>query len=184
VGLLVLFFWAYDAFDLWNIPLLTACVLTAYFVTAFAVDTLFRGATFCKYVCPIGQFNFFSSLVSPFEGKVHRQKECTACTTHDCLRGNEQHRGCELQLFLPRKEGNMDCTFCLDCVKACPQDNVGILAAAPGRDLTRDPFRSSLGQFSRRPDIAALALVLVFSAFVNASAMLEPVVALRYRPAE
>ena len=45
VGLLVLFFWAYDAFDLWNSPLLTACVLTAYFVTAFAVDTLFRGAT-------------------------------------------------------------------------------------------------------------------------------------------
>jgi hypothetical protein len=69
----------------------------------------------------------------------------------------------------------MDCTFCLDCVKACPQDNIGILAAAPGRDLTRDPFRSSLGQFSRRPDIAALALVLVFSAFVNASSMLETV---------
>jgi hypothetical protein len=175
VGLLVLFFWAYDAFDLWNTPLLTACVLTAYFVTAFAVDTLFRGATFCKYVCPIGQFNFLSSLVSPLEVKVRRPQACTACTTHDCLRGNEQHRGCELQLFLPRKAGNMDCTFCLDCVKACPQDNIGILAAAPGRELTRDPFRSSLGQFSRRPDIAALALVLVFSAFVNATAMLETV---------
>jgi polyferredoxin len=120
------------------------------------VDTLFRGATFCKYVCPIGQFNFLSSLVSPLEVKVRRPQACTACTTHDCLRGNEQHRGCELQLFLPRKAGNMDCTFCLDCVKACPQDNIGILAAAPGRDLTKDPFRSSLGQFSRRPDIAAL----------------------------
>ena len=43
-------------------------------------------------------------------------------------------------LFLPRKVGNMDCTFCLDCVKACPHDNIGILAIAPGRDLVNDPF--------------------------------------------
>ena len=176
VGLLVLFFWAYDAFDLWNTPFLTACILAAYFVTAFAVDTFFRGATFCKYVCPIGQFNFVSSLVSPLEVQIRRPQTCTTCATHDCLRGNQHHRGCELELFLPRKAGNMDCTFCLDCVKACPHDNVGILAAPPGRDLARDPFRSSLGQFSRRPDIAALALVLVFSAYVNAAAMLEPIV--------
>ena len=176
VGLLVLFFWAYETFDLWNTPFLTACILAAYFVTAFVVDTFFRGATFCKYVCPIGQFNFVSSLVSPLEVKIRRPQTCTTCATHDCLRGNEHHRGCELQLFLPQKAGNMDCTFCLDCVKACPQDNIGILAVPPGRDLARDPFRSSLGQFSRRLDIAALALVLVFSAFVNAAAMLEPIV--------
>ena len=69
----------------------------------------------------------------------------------------------------------MDCTFCLDCVKACPQDNIGILAIAPGRDLVKDPVRSSLGRFSRRLDIAALALVLVFSAFVSAAAMVVPV---------
>ena len=173
-ALLVLFFWAYETFDLWNTPFLTAWILAAYFVAAFAVDTFFRGASFCKYVCPIGQFNFVSSLVSPLEVKIRRPQTCTTCATHDCLRGNEHHRGCELQLFLPQKAGNMDCTFCLDCVKACPHDNIGILAVPPGRDLARDPFRSSLGQFSRRLDIAALALVLVFSAFVNAAAMLEP----------
>jgi hypothetical protein len=69
----------------------------------------------------------------------------------------------------------MDCTFCLDCVKACPHDNIGILAIAPGRDLVNDPARSSLGRFSRRPDIAALALVVVFSAFASAAAMVAPV---------
>src|SRR5205085_997959 len=39
VGLLVLFFWAYETFDLWNSPFLTACILAAYFVAAFTVDT-------------------------------------------------------------------------------------------------------------------------------------------------
>ena len=78
----------------------------------------------------------------------------------------------------------MDCTFCLDCVKACPHDNVGILAIAPASDLVRDPLRSSLGRFSRRPDIAVLALVLVFSAFVSAAAMVAPVAAWRDRLTE
>ncbi len=161
VGLLILFFWAYEVFGVWDSPKLTAWILVSYFAGAFAVDTFFRGASFCKYICPIGQFNFVSSLVSPLEVRVRSRDTCTACATHDCIRGNQHQRGCELHLFLPRKAGNMDCTFCLDCVKACPHDNVGILALTPGRDLARDPVRSSLGRLSRRPDIAALALVVV-----------------------
>ena len=74
VGLLVLFFLACEVFELWDRPLVTAWILVGYFVTAFAVDTLFRGASFCKYVCPIGQFNFIGSLVSPLEVRVRRQK--------------------------------------------------------------------------------------------------------------
>jgi cytochrome c oxidase assembly factor CtaG len=180
-GLLVLFFWAYEAFKLWDNPIITAWVLAGYFAAAFVVDTIFRDASFCKYVCPIGQFNFLSSLVSPLEVKVRRQETCNACATHDCLRGNQHQRGCELHLFLPRKAGNMDCTFCLDCVKACPSDNIGILVVAPGRDLVRDPARSSLGRLSCRPDIAALALIVVFSAFVTAGGMVSPVTEWRDR---
>jgi ferredoxin len=181
VGLLVLFFWAYERFDLWDSPHLTAWILVGYFVAAFAVDMFFQGASFCKYVCPIGQFNFISSLVSPLEVRIRDREACNSCLTYDCVQGNQEQRGCELQLFLPRKVGSMDCTFCLDCVKACPQDNVGILAIAPGRDLARDSARSSLGRFSRRPDIAALALVVVFSAFLSAAAMVAPVTAWRER---
>src|SRR5262249_54032519 len=103
VCLLVLFFWAYEAFDLWDNPQLTASILLAYFVTAFAVDTLFRDAAFCKYICPIGQFNFLGSLISPLEVRIRREQTCNTCATHDCIRGNQYHRGCELDLFLPRK---------------------------------------------------------------------------------
>jgi cytochrome c oxidase assembly factor CtaG len=184
VTLLVLFFWAYEAFDLWDSPHLTALLLVGYFVAAFAVDTFFRDASFCKYVCPIGQFNFLSSLVSPLEVRVRNHEACNSCATHDCVRGSESQRGCELHLFLPHKVGNMDCTFCLDCVKACPHENIGILAIAPGRDLMKDPIRSSVGRFSHRPDIAAGALVLVFSAFVSAAAMVAPVAAWRDHVAE
>ena len=106
---------------------------------AFVIDGFFRGAAFCKYLCPIGQFNFVQSLVSPLEVKVRDPDVCAACRTKDCIRGRDGIPGCELHLFQPRKAGNMDCTFCLDCVHACPHDNVGMLAGAPGSDLWHDP---------------------------------------------
>ena len=68
--LLAGFLWAYEAFALWDSPCWTAWIALAYFAAAFVVDGLFRGASFCKYVCPIGQFNFVQSLVSPLEVKV------------------------------------------------------------------------------------------------------------------
>jgi hypothetical protein len=81
-----------------------------------------------------------------------------------------------MHLYQPRKHGNFDCTFCLDCVHACPHENIGILAAVPAHTLWTSRLRSGIGQFNRRPDIAALVLVLVFGAFANAAGMVAPVV--------
>ena len=175
VGLLATFFWAYEFFHLWNSPWWTAWLILAYFAGAVLVDGFFQGASFCKYICPIGQFHFVSSLASPLEVRVRESDVCASCRTRDCLRGNKFQRGCELELFQPRKSGNMDCTFCLDCIKACPHDNIGIIAVPPGLDLLNDPRRSSVSKFSRRPDIAALVLVFVFAAFVNSAGMVSPV---------
>jgi cytochrome c oxidase assembly factor CtaG len=174
IALLALYLWAYEAYGLWDSPWWTAWIAVGYFATALVVDGFFRGASFCKYVCPIGQFHFVQSLVSPLEVTVREPEVCRRCTTHDCIRGNARQRGCELDLFQPEKAGNLDCTFCLDCIHACPHDNVGILAVAPGRDVIHDPHRSSLRQLSQRPDVALLALVLVFGAFANAAGMVEP----------
>ncbi|MBO9360557.1 MAG: FesM, partial [Thermomicrobium sp.] len=87
VLLLLVFFWAYEAFDLWASPFLTAWVALAYFVGAFVVDGLFRGAAFCKHVCPIGQFNFVGSLLSPTQVTIREPAVCTSCRTKDCIRG-------------------------------------------------------------------------------------------------
>src|SRR5262249_3594195 len=95
--------------------------------------------------------------------------------TKDCTRGGDGIPGCELQLFLPRKAGNLDCTFCLDCVHVCPHDNVGLIAGLPTADLWNDRQRSGVGRFNRRCDVAALIVVLVFGAFANAAGMVGPV---------
>lgn len=175
VALAALFLWSYEAFALWDSPWLTAWIALAYFTIALVVDAFFQGASFCKYLCPIGQFNFVQSLVSPLEVAVREPSVCTACTTKECIRGSATLPGCEMGLYQPRKVGNFDCTFCLDCVHVCPHENVGVLAVVPGATLWSNPFRSGIGRLSARLDVAALVLLLVFGAFANAAGMVAPV---------
>jgi ferredoxin len=184
VGLFVLILFAYELFDLWSSPWWTAWLIVAYFLAALVIDGLFKHASFCKFVCPIGQFNFIASTLSPLEVQVRDTGVCTSCHTKDCIRGRREPssqlvtiRGCELALFQARKVGNMDCTFCLDCVHACPHDNVGILGRMPGAELLTDPVRSGIGYLSHRKDIAAIAVVFIFGALLNAFGMISPVYA-------
>ncbi|MCA9737962.1 MAG: FesM [Gemmatimonadetes bacterium] len=193
VGVLLLFFWSYEALDLWASPVWTAWVVLGYFGTAFAVDGLFRGAAFCKHVCPIGQFHFVHAPLSPFEVTVRDPGRCATCATKDCIRGRwapgtgpgggslPVQRGCELWLFQPRKVGNVDCTFCMECIHACPHDNVGILARRPGLELGGDPVRSGVGRLGERGDLAVLAVVMTFASLINALGMVAPFVALQRR---
>ena len=204
VALFVSILFTYELFSLWSSPWWTASLALAYFVAVLLIDGLFKHASFCKFVCPIGQFNFIASTLSPLEVQVRDHSVCDRCATKDCIRGRrggagEQastgkqaathspgsasgfvilQRGCELALFQPRKVGNMDCTFCLDCVHACPHDNVGVTSRLPAAELMIDPIRSGIGYFSRRKDIAALAIVFSFGALLNAFGMVSPVYAL------
>jgi hypothetical protein len=187
VGLFALLLFCYELFSLWSSPWLTAWVIVGYFAAVLLVDGLFKHATFCKYVCPIGQFNFIAATASPLEVAVRDHEVCDTCGTKDCIRGRREpagrtdselvilRRGCELALFQPAKVGNMDCTFCLDCVHACPHDNVGILSRLPAGELMTDPQRSGIGFFSRRKDIAGLTIVFCFGALMNAFGMVSPV---------
>jgi polyferredoxin len=180
---------AYELFDLWALPRGTAYLVLAYFVAALAIDTVFKGATFCKHLCPIGQFNFIASTMSPLELKIRQPAVCQACHTSDCISGRRSgvsahvpetppvivQRGCELGLYLAGKVGNMDCTFCLDCVQACPHDNIAIAVRTPGIELADGRRRSGIGRFVNRPDIALLCVIFTFGALLNAFAMTAPV---------
>ena len=183
VGVLFLYEWL----DLWSDPWATGLLIAGYFVAAFLVDLFFKRASFCKFVCPVGQFNFLGGTISPLEVAVRDRNVCADCHTTDCISGRRANtgtapraivqRGCELDLFQPRKVGNLDCTFCLDCVYACPHDNVGILARVPAEELVETGSRSSIGNLDRRNDWTILTIVFVFGALLNAFAMVSPVYA-------
>jgi ferredoxin len=199
VLLFVAVLFTYELFDLWSLPQATALLILGYFAAALLIDVTFAGASFCKYVCPVGQFNFVSSMLAPTELRVRNQSVCRACRTVDCIKGRKAdpaptasqpltlvrqpsstpvtRRGCELALFLPGKVGNLDCTLCFDCVRACPHDNIGLQTRLPGEELTDSRRRAGIGRIQGRPDLAALVIVFTFGALVNAAAMTAPAAA-------
>lgn len=175
-ALFALYLVAYEVFDLWNSPWWTAWIVVGYFAAAFAIDGLYGGATFCRSLCPVGNFQLLGSTISPLEVAPRSASTCAGCSTHDCLRGGPSGPGCETDLFQPAKVGNLDCTFCLDCVRACPHDNVALRLRLPAAELASNARRPGIGRLSERPDLGAFALLFCFGAFVNAAAMVAPVV--------
>jgi hypothetical protein len=127
--------------------------------------------------------------MAPMELQVRDADRCRACRTYDCIKGRPTpveplriaRRGCELGLFLPAKVGNLDCTLCLDCVHACPHDNIALATRVPGFELLDTRRRSGIGPLAERADIAALAVVFTFAALLNAFAMTAPALTLERR---
>ncbi len=201
IVLTVVFLWSYEVFALWASPWLTAWLAIGYFLAAFAVDALFPAGTFCRYVCPLGNFNFTLSSVSPTQIAAVDASVCRTCEHKPCLYGREtaagptpppsaeatrgsafislaeithpngsgSFPGCETKLFVPAVESNMDCTLCMNCVRACPYDNVALRVRAPGRELVRTPWVRRGGR-----TVLLLGVLLTFWGVMNAVAMIGP----------
>lgn len=194
LGLTLLFLFSYEYFDLWASPWLTAWLILAYFAAALLTDAIFPAGTFCKYACPLGNFNFALSVASPTQIKAIDQGVCQSCEGKYCLNGRVETMttraplhgvkitkmllelpmvraaatrgafpGCETDLFVPAIQSNTDCTLCLNCVRACPYDNVALALRSPLQEaITLRP----------RADWAWFITVLTWAGLVNAFAMI------------
>jgi hypothetical protein len=174
IGLMFAIFWLYEWLDLWASPWLTACLAVAYFLAAFVLEAIFAESPFCKYVCPLGNFNFIHSTVSPLQITARDSNVCLTCEGKECVNGSVQTLGCGTELFVPQVKSNIDCVFCLDCARACPYDNVALTVRRPGRELAG-------GVWPRRWDLGFLAIMLAFAGVSNAFGMVPPVYVLEER---
>ncbi len=201
-SLFVLFF-LYEFLDLWASPWLTAWVILFYFAASFVLEAVFTESAFCKYVCPLGSFNFVYSTLSPSQIEVKSTDICASCVGKECVNGSYAGQpmirvddipvanasgktqavevkhgpqgilGCGTLLFAPQIRGNMDCTMCLDCVRACPHDNVSLFTRTPARELSR------ADSWPRRWDMSILVVALAFMGISNAFGMVPPYYALQ-----
>ena len=161
------FLFVYEWLDLWASPALTAWVIIAYFVGAFVLEALFAESPFCKYVCPLGTFNFAASTISPTQITVRDRDVCRTCPGKECVNGSPSVLGCGTELFPPTLRSNLDCVLCLDCARACPYDNVALAVRPHGRELMENAW-------PRRWDVSFLILVFAFAGLSNAFGMVPP----------
>jgi polyferredoxin len=196
VALMLAFFFSYEVFGLWASPWLSAWLIVGYFGSALAIDTLFSAGTFCKYVCPLGNFNFLYSSASPTQIAAANPDVCRNCKEKPCLHGRDSYAsmparetesafiplseithangkghfpGCESNLLVPTMQSNMDCTFCFNCVRACPYDNVALKVRPPGWEWFHAPWLKRW-----RLPLMLLGVMMTFLALLNAFGMIGP----------
>ena len=161
------FLFAYEWLDLWASPALTAWVIIGYFVGAFVLEAAFAESPFCKYVCPLGTFNFATATLSPTQITVRDHDVCRTCVGKECVNGSPTVLGCGTELFPPTLRSNLDCILCLDCARACPYDNVALTIRPRERELVENAW-------PRRWDVSFLIMVFAFAGLSNAFGMVPP----------
>ena len=88
IGSLFALFFLYEYLDLWASPWLTAWLILAYFLASFVMEALFTESAFCKYVCPLGSFNYVYSTLSPTQIEVRSHDICATCVGKECVNGS------------------------------------------------------------------------------------------------
>ena len=116
-------------------PRATAYLGLAMAAMAITAALLWDGKRFCAHFCPVGRICGIYSSFSPIEIRSRKQSSCDACTTEDCLHGNELGYPCPTGLSLKNLDTSVMCTMCTECFKSCRKHNVAINLRPLGADL-------------------------------------------------
>lgn len=142
-------------------PRVTAWVLLGLIVLAVALSLVFENRAFCSYVCPIGGFTGLYAQAAPVELRVAETAVCAAHAQKDCF------TACPWGLYPPALKDSAACGLCMECLRACPKDNIRV---------NLRPFSADLGA-PRKParlDETFLALGMLGSALAFAAVFTGP----------
>lgn len=158
-------------------PILTRPALTGWFLAGLAALAVgfalaFRGRAFCRYVCPVGGFVGLYALAAPIALRVKDPEVCLHHKEKDCLRGSATAYGCPWHAYPGALARNLDCGLCLECLRACPQDNVGLYLRPFGADLTASSARER--ESWPRADEGFGAIVMLALAAIYSAVFLGP----------
>ena len=109
-------------------PALTAAVLAGMLLAAVLVHAVFRRRSFCRYLCPLNAWMGLYSMTAVSEVRTRAPSVCEDCTDHSCVLGSDTAWGCPWLVNPSKLSSNNHCGLCMECIKACPNDNLTVNA--------------------------------------------------------
>ena len=146
-------------------PNITGIVLAAMLFAAAGISTIFERRAFCRYLCPVGGFIGLYSQTAPIELRIKDKQVCVTCEGKPCYNGSQVGYGCPWDAFPGGLTKNTYCGLCMECVRACPHDNIAV---------NLRPFSADLAKPSTRMDEAFKAFIMLGSAMIYAGVLLGP----------
>ncbi len=143
-------------FRIHHYPGATALFLVSWMGIALVAGILFSGRSLCSYMCPVGGMLNLYSRTAPVGITIRDLDKCEKCENRECVKGSERWvqlalgrlrsairfraYPCPVNLKVWDMKGSGRCLLCLNCMRACPFDNVQISARAPIATLWRERF--------------------------------------------
>ncbi len=146
-------------------PFVTAIVLAGMLLGAIGLSLVFERRAFCRYVCPVGGFIGLYAQVAPVELRIQNKAVCVVCNGKPCYNGSDAGYGCPWDVFPGGLSKNTYCGLCMECLRTCPHENIGI---------NLRPFAADLQQPAARMDEAFKGFVMLGSAIVYSAVLLGP----------
>ncbi len=141
-------------------PQVTGFVLLGIFLLALLLGVVFERRAFCSYLCPIGGFSGLYAQAGPVEVRVKDPEACAAHAEKTC------YTVCPWGQYPLALKTSTACGLCMECLRACPTDNLAV---------NLRPWGSDLGAGTRhRLDGAFLGLVMLASALIDSAIFLGP----------
>jgi ferredoxin len=141
-------------------PSVTGWALLGIFLLAFLLSLIFERRSFCNYVCPIGGFTGLYAQAGPVEVRVKDAAVCAAHAEKTC------YTACPWGQYPLALKSSANCGLCMECLRACPSDNLAVNLRPWGSDLGPKTHHKLDGAF--------LGLVMLASALIDSAIFLGP----------
>jgi PAS domain S-box-containing protein len=151
-----LILWAEHVFHMSVNPRATSLLLIAILSGAVCFSLIFDRETWCRYLCPLGNFFGLFSFPASIFIRSNPSVCSTKCSTHDCHVGSEQYDACPVFHHpLYARNANI-CKLCFNCLKSCPYGSA--------RFYLRPPLVRTWQQKDISDTVGLFALVFFFLA--------------------
>ena len=115
-------------------PVATSIMFLLILLTTIVLAFIFRRRVFCLYLCPVGGFLGNYSMASMTEIRAIDPDVCRKHKEKCCYTGAPGGWACPWKQYIGNMNRNNYCGFCMECLKSCPKNNIGIFFRPFGSD--------------------------------------------------
>jgi hypothetical protein len=123
--------WSEQIFHMTINPRPTGFLLIALIFLAVFFALLFKRETWCRYLCPLGNFGGIFALSATLFVRSNPNVCSAKCTTHNCNKGSEDYAGCPVFHHPMFARNARICKLCFNCLKSCPHGSARLYLRPP-----------------------------------------------------
>ncbi len=107
-------------------PMMSFIMLGGMVVISTVLALIYRFRAFCLYLCPVSGFLGLYAMTSKLALRKKDKAKCEIHKGRECYLGGENGYACPWSQNICSMDRNNFCGLCMECVKNCPSDNIGL----------------------------------------------------------